>query len=1131
MTKSVGNRVALGLLLGCALLMLNFGSAFLNLRKLQAANQSLIHTYELVSALTGLLSAMQDVETGQRGYIITGNASYLDPYHNGLARIQPEVRRLEELTAADVAQHQRLLVAIGAIDKDLVAIAESVRLRDSQGFSAAQQLLQSGKSKLQMDAFRAELAAMIGTQEVSLVSRYRRSNHSYHTGLLNTSVLAVLGLGALGFAWYRLHREITARLQTAADLNLQKEWYRTTLASIGDAVIATDNKGHIIFINPVAESLTGWTAAQAQHVPVAEVLCRINEMTHEPVDSLVAKVLTSGAVEALSNDTLLISRDGIEHPIEVSAAPIGNSDADVRGVVIVFRDIADKRQAGLRLQQSEDRYRTLITALSQIVWTTDAAGRVAQDSPSWRAFTGQSFAQFRDGGWLDAVHPGDRATAAEAWEHAISNLTPHEVEYRLRTSNGDYRHTLVRAVQVFEGDGRVREWVGMNMDITERKEADQALRESEERFRQVAAMTCEWIWEQAPSGRYIYTNEAVQTMLGYAPEEVVSKHYSAFLAEKQHPQTQAVFPQGGKITRRFFRLINHYRHKDGHEVVTESTGEPIFAAEGKLSKWRGVDYDITERTKRESTQRLLAAIVEYSNDAIVGKTLDGIITSWNGAAEHLFGYTAEEAIGRSIKMLIPPARLDEEEHIIGLIKAGKPTEHFETVRMRKDGSFVDVSLTVSPIRDAFDQIVGASKTARDISDRKQAERERQGLLEREQQAREQAELATRAKDEFLAMVSHELRTPLNAMLGWVHILQSSDTLENAMVFKAIDAIGRNIDLQRQLIDDLLDNARILSGKLRLEVQALDLVPVVEAALEIVRPAADARAIKLCAELPAKMDAVTGDATRLQQVVWNLLSNAIKFTPKGGTVYVALQRHGSYSRITVRDTGKGIDTDLLPYIFDRYSQAAGSDGNRRQAGLGLGLALVRQLVELHGGQVGVESAGEGYGACFTVDLPVRTITAQQSTSGRSLTLLNSETASVQGIRVLIVDDQGTARELLTDVLEGQGALVTSAASGSEALQHLGTVQPQQRPDILICDIDMPEMNGYALIRNIRALEAVNRASASARGSLCAIALTAHARPEDRVQALRAGFQMHIAKPVEPTELIVVIDTLLGKTKAT
>jgi PAS domain S-box-containing protein len=751
-------------------------------------------------------------------------------------------------------------------------------------------------------------------------------------------------------------------------------------------------------------------------------------------------------------------------------------------------------------------------------------------------------------------------------------------------------------------------------------------------------------------------------------DSVVYEQYHRAVAEQVPVEFEIFYPPFGG-----WYEMRAYPSKDGLAVYSQ---------------------EITERKRVEEISSHLAAIVESSDDAIISKSLEGTILSWNKGAMRIFGYSAEEIIGKSIYILIPPDRTDEEPRIIERLRRGESIESYETVRVAKDGRMVNISLTVSPIKDKSGKVIAASKIARDITERKQMEREREQLLAREQAARaeaerrwresqllaaatrqlsaslklqdllsticraareiadadgatfvlregdqvyyaeedaseplwkgrrfpitacvsgwailehkpaivediytdqrlpieayqstfvkslvmvpvrshsplgaigiywaqtqkasehevallealadaahislinaqlyeqtkaarEQAEQANRLKDEFLATVSHELRAPLNAILGWTRMLRTGN-LDEQTYGRAFETIERNAKSQAQLVEDLLDVSRIISGKMRLDVQSVEMAPVIQATIDSVRPAADAKSIRLNATLDPRAGPVSGDPTRLQQIVWNLLSNAIKFTPKGGQVQVRLERINSHIELTVSDTGIGISPDFLPYVFDRFRQAD-STLTRHQPGLGLGLAIVRHLVELHGGSIHPYSAGEGQGATFAVKFPLMILRDAEHLPPEPSDRKHPTDwpdlpfecpPALNGLRVLVVDDEPDARQLLTVILErckAEVITVPSAADALDALERLGL-------DIVISDIEMPGEDGYSFIRKVRAKEE------SQKGRIAAAALTAHAGVADRMRALSAGFDMHVPKPVEPAELVAVIASLAGR----
>jgi len=491
----------------------------------------------------------------------------------------------------------------------------------------------------------------------------------------------------------------------------------------------------------------------------------------------------------------------------------------------------------------------------------------------------------------------------------------------------------------------------------------------------------------------------------------------------------------------------------------------------------------------------LAAIVESSDDVIVSKTLDGIITSWNRAAEHLFGWTATEAIGRHIMLIVPEERRAEEDDVLARIRRGERVDHFETVRRTKDGRLIDMSITVSPIKDAAGHIVGASKVARDITERRRIEDLRTLLLAREQEARRQAEALNNAKDELLATVSHELRTPLNSIFGWARMLQSGQ-LDEAARARAINTILRNASAQARLVEDLLDLAWISTGRLRLDFDRVDLNATIEAALETVRPAAGAKDITLVAVLDRSLGTVEGAADRLQQVVWNLVMNSVKFTPAGGRVEISSQRTAGSVVITVSDTGRGISAEVLPHVFEPFRQED-SSSTRAQGGLGLGLTLVRRLVELHGGEVVAQSPGKGRGATFTVTLPM----------SRQKREAAEDKQMPDGARVLMVDDDPEFLDLTAMVLSRAGAEVRAVSSAAKAYELVNS----WLPNVVLADLAMPSEDGFMLCSAMRTIFSQRRAH------VAIIAVTAYGTPDSRARATLAGFDLYLTKPVDPVDL--------------
>ena len=774
-------------------------------------------------------------------------------------------------------------------------------------------------------------------------------------------------------------------------------------------------------------------------------------------------------------------------------------------------------------------------------------------------------------------------------------------------------------------------------------------------------------------------NRAAERIFGYSAAEAVGRSIRMIIPDDRQSEEDVVL---ARI--RQGQSVAHYetlrQRKDGTLVPISLSISPIYDDAGRVIGASKIARDISDRVRAAMASRRLAAVVESSDDAIITKSLTSIITSWNPAAERMFGYTEAEAIGQSIRMLIPPELQSEEDTVLAKIRAGEKVDHYETVRQRKDGTRLSISLTVSPIRNEHGEIVGASKIARDISEQARlvalaqehaahtqklgevgalvastldrdaivqkvtdtatemthaefgaffyngrdpksgdaymlytlsgAPREafasfpnpratalfaptfygdgvvrlddvtadpRYGLsapyfgmppghlpvrsylavpvksrsgevlgglffghsdcgvfTEQHQRlavgiaawasvALENARLygeaqeANRMKDEFLAVLSHELRTPLNAIVGYARLLRGG-ILTPDKATRGLETLERNATWLTQIVEDVLDVSRIVSGKIRLDVQPVELPLIVDNAVATIQPAADAKGVGLQTTIDPRVGPVSGDPDRLQQVVWNLVSNAVKFTSKQGRVQVRLERVDSHVEIVVSDTGIGIRPDFLPYVFERFRQAEAGT-TRKTGGLGLGLAIVRHIVEMHGGTVEAASAGEDQGATFRVRLPLMI----EHPEGRDSRREHPRTerldpleglADLRGLRVLAIDDEEDALMLLRVVLETSGASVTTVGSAAAALERLEAVKPQ----VMIVDLGMPGMDGFELIGRIRAHENPDIRDVPAA------ALTAFARSEDRTRALRSGFEMHLAKPVDPGELVASVATL-------
>jgi len=727
-------------------------------------------------------------------------------------------------------------------------------------------------------------------------------------------------------------------------------------------------------------------------------------------------------------------------------------------------------------------------------------------------------------------------------------------------------------------------WLAMRdisrLDVT-RSRAEAALRRSEERYRAVSELTSDYVYEYGVATNGQLTLEEVTAaftrITGFSPEESRDRGgWKSHVFSEDQPVAQ----------RRLQRLlageedVSEYRivTRDGETRWLRDYGRAVWdEAAGRVTRIYGAVEDITDRKLAEERLRESEARYSYifetagvsiwdEDVSLVKAALDELRSQGVSDFRDYFARRpefAQQALGmikvidvndETLRMLrardkdelissfsqtFTPESMEVFTDNLVAFAEGRRSFTSETVFQTLRGDRLNAIITINYPPPA-ENIAHALVSVTDITERKRAEIERERLYEQERAARAEAErlravaeAANRSKDEFLTMISHELRSPLNIVLGYTRLLRSSPN-DGEFVAQTAGIIERNAKTQLQIVEDLLDSARGITGRLRLEAQPTDLTPAIEAALGAIRPAAESKGVELIAHFGPQPEMVLGDADRLQQIVWNLLSNAVKFTPEGGRVELRMESDAERIRIIVSDNGEGIDPEFLPYIFDRFRQADTSV-RRRFGGLGLGLSLVKQLTELHGGTISAASEGPGRGATFVVTLPGLAMQPgpaappQRGTPARDEVRTDNaiplDTApSLDGALILIVDDQEEARALLRLAIEGCGAQVMAVSSGVEALAVLSDPPGGIRPDALILDIAMPEEDGYAVLQKVRELEAELGVPQSEQ--IPAIALTAFGRSEDRLRALAAGFRMHVAKPVEPLELAIVVYSVIG-----
>ncbi|WP_404785926.1 PAS domain-containing protein [Altericista sp. CCNU0014] len=922
---------------------------------------------------------------------------------------------------------------------------------------------------------------------------------------------------ASGLAIY--FQDVTAQKQTQEALRRSEERYRALFDAIDEGfciveMLFDENEAPIDYrfleINPAFERHTG--LVQAVGKTARQLLPDLEERWFE----IYGNVVLTGECVRFEERSAVMNRW-----FDVFAFRFG--EPSDRRVAVRFKDISDRKQVEVSLHQSEERLSLALEAAGMATWDID----LQTEKRIWSEkhftilgyppnVTGEGSSEM----WHSRVHPDDVERIGQEVERARQTQSIFSLEHRIvRADNNQIRWLSVFGRFLYTEVGEAVRSVGVFFDISDRKQSEIDLQEQIKLRQVIVDSIGDGLILANPRGEIVIVNQAARDMFGSLIGDRACEQWSdthgIFLPDRLTPFPNEELPLVRAIRGESVTDVEVFvRHDSALEGRWMSiSGYPVVDVSNEINGGVITCRDITERKRTEEELRQKNAILDLINQSaptpIFVKNRQGCIIYANPATLEVLGKPASEVIGyRDCDIYASP----EDGAIVSqndrrIMESGQT----EVVEESPDGIRTFLAMK-APYRNAEGEVIGLVGVSSDISDRVQLERDRERVLAREQAAREAAEKANRIKDEFLAVLSHELRTPLNPILGWSKLLQSGK-LSAAKTAEAIITIERNAKLQSQLIEDLLDVSRILRGKLSLTLAPVSLETAIASAIETVWLAAENKNIAIQTVFEVRGAKVSGDAGRLQQVIWNLLSNAVKFTPAGGRVTVGLAQVEHQVQVVVSDTGKGIQPDFLPYVFEHFRQEDGAI-SRKFGGLGLGLAIARQIIELHGGEICAESAGENRGATFTVTLPLLRQTSECIPEIDAEALPPSQPLPLAGLSILVVDDEPDSRDFVAFVLEHAGAAVVAVPSAIAALEAIS----QLRPDCLVSDIGMPNMDGYALLQEIR-----SNSDGTAR--VPAIALTAYAGEINRQQALQAGFQQHLPKPIDPDELVRAIAVLL------
>ncbi|PYU57496.1 MAG: hypothetical protein DMG56_22330 [Acidobacteria bacterium] len=1051
-------RLALwGFVVAAAILVFVGLDSYLHTVRVDEAADARKRSYEAELKLDEVVALLVDAETGQRGYLLTGDDAYLEPYREAIKNLDQVMGQLKDLTAGNPNQQKQLQTLEPLIERKLAELQMSIDLRRKEGFAAANQVVIAGHGKELMDQIRVVLGEMkekgndlrrIRTQEMKEV-------------LTKTSRLVVAGnllsIVLLSVVFVVLLHELSERKRAQEALAKSENWFSTTLASVGDAVIATDMNGGVTFMNSVAQSLTGWSLEEARGKSMDLVFNIVNAETRRPVENPVKKVFREGKIVGLADHTVLLSKDGREFDIEDSAAPILTDTREGFGVVLVFRDITDKKQTEEETKRQKELLQLILASIADGVVVADSNGQFLLFNAAAEKVLGIGATETTPDKWSDqyGVYLPD----------TVTQYPPDQLPLvrAMRGENVDGVELFIRNRQVSEGrllsingrplkraDGALQGGVVVFHDITERKRAQEALHQSEQRYHLLFDSNPHPVWVYDLQTLVILdVNHSAVRNYGYSRAEFLS----LTIKDIRPPEDVPALLQSAAKTSPDTEISGVWQHrkKDGSLIDVEITSHPLVynCKNARLV----VATDITKRKKAEkalqqSEERFRLLVSEVTDYAILMLDPEGHIASWNAGAERIKGYRAQEIVGQHFSRFYPTEDVERGKPAYEL-KVATELGRYEDEgwRVRKDGSRFWANVVITALRDGTGRLRGFAKVTRDSTEHK---RTHELIIH----AKQEAERTSKFKDQFLSTMSHELRTPLNAVLGFSDLLADERYGPvNDRQRRYIDHIHTGGEHLLRLISDILDLSKIEAGKMELTREDVKVASAFADVISSLYPLAEKKSQALLQQVEGNLH-VHADAMRFKQVLMNLAGNAIKFTPTGGRIELAARQLEDQVRVEVRDDGPGIPPEQQQRIFEAFFRL--TQAGTATEGTGLGLAITARLVELHGGKLGIESQPGG-GTCFYFSLPLVAIAPGQpdQTSGVVPRARNAP-------RILVVEDNAATGQLIQSQL---------ASSGYETLkcdqpERASDIAAELQPDAITLDLLMSPVHGLEVLLQLK-----------------------------------------------------------------